>query len=320
MIGLPTLLKIWHGIFFTTISRSSLTDHGTPTSIVEQVWSYGGWTIIAAVAAGVAVAAVASTIAGRLLAAALVASALVVPLYQSFDAQTGWALDKHMTCGIWLGAMVIGGGLSQASWPTSARAWGSVAFSAAALFPIIVGWYSAYGVQLSWPNETGLAAAARSFLPSGPETGYTNLAPPYLDYYTLPDSVDRLTWVSTIRLKPAGPPNGWLKYYRAELGRNKFGLIVLVFPGSLKSSLLPGAVFRALNSPSQQQLVQVASTSSSTPGLYYLKLALDADRDYRAVASGPYDSGFGYGTSPWTFVIYQRENHVQSSSADVAGL
>jgi putative flippase GtrA len=320
LIGLPTILKLWHGIFFTTISRSSLTDHGTPISIVEQVWSFGGWAIIAAIAGAVAVAALAATLGERLLAASLACSILVVPVYQSFDAQTGWALDKHMTCGIWLGAIAIGGGLSRVSWPSAARGMGSIAFAAAALFPIISGWYSAYGVQLSWPNETGLAAAARSLLPNRPETGYTNLAPPYLDYYTLPDSINRLTWVSTIPLNPVGSQKGWLKFYRAELNRNKFGLIVLVFPGSLKSSLLPGAVFRALISPSQQQLVQVASTSSSTPGLYYFKLALDADRDYRAAASGPYDSGFGYGTSPWTFVIYQRENPVQSAAADVSGL
>jgi len=308
LIGLPTILKVWGGIFFTTISRSTLSDYGSAISILSQVWSYGGFDIFAALAAGVIVAALAPTLSERLLAVSLAAAVLAVPAYQTFDAETGWALDKHMSCGVWLGAMIIGGGLSKISWPALPHhRWVSLGVAVAALFPFVGGWISAYGVQTSWPDESSLIASIRPLLPSEGGSGYTNITPSYLDYYSMPDSINRLTWASSIvSLAPPGPKSQWTKYYRTQLDARRFDLLILTFPGSLKSSFLPGEIFAALRAPSQQQLVQLASGNGNTSGLYYFELALDSDPDYRAVASGPYDSGYGYGVSPWTYVIWKR--------------
>ena len=324
LIGLPTFLKVWQGIFLTTISRgSTFADQGSAISILDSAWSYGGIELVAAIAAGILVFASSSTISGKFLTLALAGSCLLVPLYQTFYAQTGWALDKHMACGMWLGAIVIGAGVSRIPKPPLALKWGAASIVIALFFPFFSAWYGAFGVQLGWPNETSLSAALHSLIRGVRGPSYANTDVSYMTYYTLPDSVSRIIWSTGVSLKPPGTPTRWPAYYRHVLDESHFGLVVLTFSGTVKSAEFPGEVFQGLRTPSQQQLVKVASSNSTMPGLYDFVVALDQDPNYRIAASGPYNSGFGYGAGPGTYVIWQKvanAPHKENSESSLAGM
>jgi putative flippase GtrA len=306
LAAVPTFLNLWHGIFFTTLARTSLADYGSTSSILNAVWSYGGLLIIASLAGGVLLFASATALSERLLGVALAGSALLVPVYQTFDAHTGWALDKHMSCGVWLGSMAVGAGLARISWPQIAPRWGAAVIAIAAVFPFYLGWTSAFGVQVGWPNEGRLITALRSIPPVGDQRDYVDSNPPLMSYYTMPESVNGVVWVNSLSLHPPGPSDRWTDFYRSALKLGNYGIVVLTFSGTLKSADLPREVFHALLSPSQQQLVQIASSDTNTPGLYDFVVALDQDPHYRLVSTGPYSGGFGYGTDPGAFAIWRR--------------
>jgi hypothetical protein len=103
-----------------------------------------------------------------------------------------------------------------------------------------------------------------------------------------------------------------LNYYQTQISRSRPRLVVLVFPGSLKSAQLPHQVFGALQGPAASSqkyissLAQVGAAGTGTPGLYYFALALDRNLSYQLVSTGPFNSGFGsYGKAPGTFMIWR---------------
>jgi 4-amino-4-deoxy-L-arabinose transferase-like glycosyltransferase len=305
----PTLLGLWHGVFDTTISRSIARDHQTVPAILQTAWSCAGpFTVIMSAGALIAVGA-ARERRERILRAALLVAAFVVPVYQILIARTGWALDKHLTPGMWCAALVGGIGFSEVSLPgLKAGARAAVAFTALAL-PLFAGWYSAYGITRSWPGFGHLATTVRTLAATAHGDVYTNITPSLLDYYSWPASLDQVRWRSAITLQPAGPSGTWVAYYRHELAVQKPGIAVLWMPGVIKGQLLPADVLSVLHKEkgTQTTLEELAGAPLQTPGLYAFAEALQTDRSYRLAGTGPYDEGFGsFSATPGTFMVWRR--------------
>jgi 4-amino-4-deoxy-L-arabinose transferase-like glycosyltransferase len=305
----PTLLHLWHGISFTTIHRDISRDHETRASILQTAWSYAGLITVISAAAAVIAIADAKGRSDRLLRGALLGAALVVPVYQILIAKTGWALDKHLSVGMWCVALVAGLGLASISWP---RVKGPALVAAASLVlavPVFDGWFSAYGIQRSWPDMSNLVAAVRPLTAAEHGTLYIGATPSYLDYYTWPASLQRVVWKSSISLDPSTQPGSPISYYRDQIRKQAPGLVVLFFPGYLRAQSLPADVFRMLRGGkgARSQLARVGAINSQEPGAYEFALALEQDPRYRLVRSGPVNSGYGsYGLEPSTFFIWQR--------------
>jgi 4-amino-4-deoxy-L-arabinose transferase-like glycosyltransferase len=313
---IPTLLHVWHGISFTTIHRDISRDHETRAAILQTAWSYAGLVTVISAAAAMLAIAVAQRLSDRLLRCALLAAAFVVPVYQILIAKTGWALDKHLACGMWCVALVAGMGLASISWPKVKWPALVATASVALAVPVFDGWFSAYGIQRSWPDMSNLVAAVRPLMAAEHGTLYIGATPSYLDYYTWPASLRRVVWKSSISLDPTqhGSP---VSYYRSEIRQQAPGLVVLFFPGYLRAQSLPADVFRVLHAgkDARSQLAQVGAVNSQEPGAYEFALALEQDPRYRLVRSGPVNSGYGsYGLEPSTFFVWQRTKAVPQPS------
>ncbi len=306
---IPTLLHVWHGISFTIIHRNISRDHETRAAILQTAWSYAGLVTIVSAAAGVLAIAAAKRRSDWLFRCALLGAAFVVPVYQILIAKTGWALDKHLACGMWCVVLVAGLGLASISWP-KVKGPALVAAACVALaVPVFDGWFSAYGIQRSWPNMTKLVAAVRPLTAAAHGTLYVGATPSYLDYYTWPSSLRNVVWKSSISLDPSGLHGSPISYYRNAIREQAPGLVVLFFPGLLKAQSLPADVFRVLRGgkDARDQLARVGAVNSLEPGAYYFALALQQDPRYRLVSSGPVNSGYGsFGAQPSTFFIWQR--------------
>ncbi len=305
----PTLLGVWPGVFDTTLSRSITRDHQGIPAILQIGWTCAGpFTVITSAGALIAVAA-ARERSEQFLRAALLGAAFVVPCYQILIARTGWALDKHLTPGMWCAALAAGMGFAQVRLPgLRAGAQVAVAFTALSL-PLFAGWYSAYGITRSWPGIGRLAAAVRPFAATAHGDAYTAITPSLLDYYSWPASLHQLRWKSAITLDPPSQPGTWVAYYQHQLAFRKPPIAVLWMPGVMKSQSLPADVLAVLGKQkgTTARLGVLAGAGTQTPGLYAFAEALQTGRTYRLVATGPYDSGFGsYSATPGTFMVWRR--------------
>jgi 4-amino-4-deoxy-L-arabinose transferase-like glycosyltransferase len=312
---IPTVLHVWHGVSFTTIHRDISRDHETVASILQTAWTYAGLLTVVSTAAAVVAIAAAKDLSNRLLRCALLAAAFVVPVYQILIAKTGWALDKHLSCGMWCAVLVAGLGLSSISWPRVKGPALATAACVALAVPVFDGWFSAYGIQRSWPDMSNLVAAVRPLAASEHGYLYVGATPSYLDYYTWPASLRQVTWRSDISLDPSGQPGSPIAYYRNQIRKQAPGLVVLFFPGLLKAQSLPADVFNVLRAgkDTRARLARVAAVNTPTPGVYDFALALQEDPQYRLVSSGPVNSGFGsFGSEPSTFFIWKRTNAAPS--------
>jgi 4-amino-4-deoxy-L-arabinose transferase-like glycosyltransferase len=306
---IPTLLHVWHGVSFTTIHRDISRDHETRAAILQTAWSYAGLVTIVSAAAAVIAIAAAKGRSDRLFRCALLGAAFLVPVYQILIAKTGWALDKHLAAGMWCVVLVAGMGLASISWPRVKRPALVAAACVALAVPVFDGWFSAYGIQRSWPDMSNLVAAVRPLTASAHGTLYVSATPSYLDYYTWPSSLRREVWKSSISLDPSAWHGSPVSYYRSEIRQQSPGLVVLFFPGYLKAQSLPHDVFQVLRGGkgARDQLARVGAVNSLEPGAYYFALALQQDPRYRLVSSGPVNSGYGsFGLEPSTFFIWQR--------------
>ncbi len=308
---IPSMLHLWHGISFTTIHRDISKDRETRASILQTAWSYAGLlTVVSSAAALVAIAA-AKDLRNRIFRLALLGAAFVVPVYQILIAKTGWALDKHLAVGLWCVVLVAGMGLSTITWPKLKTPALVAAASVALAVPVFDGWFSAYGIQRSWPDLSNLVAAVQPLAASEHGYLYIGATPSYLDYYTWPHSLTQLVWKSSIPLNPAGQHGSLVAYYRDQISKHEPGLVVLLFPGFLKAQSLPADVFNMLHAETstRARLAQVAAVNTASPGVYDFALALQEDPQYRLVRSGPINSGYGsFGSEPSTFFIWQRSN------------
>jgi hypothetical protein len=305
----PSLLGVWPGVFHTTLSRSITRDHQTVPAILQIAWSCAGpFTVITSAGALIAVGA-ARERRKRFLLAALLAAAFAVPCYQILIARTGWALDKHLTPGMWCAALVGGMGFADVALPGRKAGARAAAALAALALPLFAGWYSAYGITRSWPGSGRLAAAVRPLAATVHGDVYTEITPSLLDYYSWPASLNRLRWKSAITLDPpAGQPGTWVAYYRHELTVQKPGIAVLWMPGVMKGQSLPTDVLGVLqNKGKQATLGELAGDTMQTPGLYAFAEALQTNPAYRLSATGPYNTGFGsFSATPGTFMVWRR--------------
>jgi hypothetical protein len=314
----PSLLGVWPGVFHTTLSRSITRDHQTVPAILQIAWACAG-PFVVIISAGALIAGGAARDRGeRFLRAALLAAAFVVPCYQILIARTGWALDKHLTPGMWCAVLAAGMGFAEVSLPglkTGAQA--AAALTALSL-PLFTGWYSAYGITRSWPGAGRLAAAVRPLAATVHGDAYTAITPSLLDYYSWPASLHQLRWKSAITLDPpAGQPGTWVAYYRHELAIQKPPIAVLWMPGVMKGQSLPADVLKVLRKEkgTRTTLAEMAGASMQTPGLYAFAEALQKDPSYRLAATGPYNTGFGsFSATPGTFMVWR---HVPVSSREL---
>jgi 4-amino-4-deoxy-L-arabinose transferase-like glycosyltransferase len=305
----PSLLGVWPGVFDTTLSRSITRDNQTVPAILQIAWSSAGaFTVIVSAGALIAVGT-ARERSKRFLLAALLAAAFVVPCYQILIARTGWALDKHLTPGMWCAALVAGIGFAGVALPgLRAGAQAAAALTALSL-PLFAGWYSAYGITRSWAGSGSLAAAVRPLAASVHGNAYTEITPSLLDYYSWPASLDQLRWKSSITLDPPGQPGTWAAYYRHELAVQKPAVAVLWMPGVMKAQSLPADVLSVLRKKrgTQATLGELAGDTMQTPGLYAFAETLQTNRAYRLAATGPYNTGYGsFSATPGTFMVWQR--------------
>lgn len=306
----PSLMGVWPGVFHTTLSRSITRDHQTVPAILQIAWaSAGPFTVIISTGALIAVGA-ARKRSERFLPAALLAAAFVVPCYQILIARTGWALDKHLTPGMWCAVLAAGMGFAQVALPgRKAGAQAAAALTALSL-PLFAGWYSAYGITRSWPGSGRLGAAVRPLAATAHGNAYTEVTPSLLDYYSWPASLNQLRWKSGITLDPPSrQPGTWVAYYRHELAVQKPGIAVLWMPGVMRGQSLPTDVLRVLQKEKGTRITlgELAGATMQTPGLYAFAQALQTDPAYRLAATGPYNTGYGsYSAEPGTFMVWQR--------------
>src|SRR6202044_3794738 len=101
-----TVLKDWAGLSFTVLNRHVDILQGYRL-VVMSSWSWEGIvTILSLIGVAVAVAVGKR----RILIGVLAGACLVVPLQQA-RIQSGVSLDKHLSLGIWLAAIVAGYGI-----------------------------------------------------------------------------------------------------------------------------------------------------------------------------------------------------------------
>jgi hypothetical protein len=240
------------------------------------------------------------------------AAALVVPAAQLYE-RTAWALDKHLTYGIWFAAIAGGFGCRTAAVRLCAARAGrrtaristavAVAGVAAAILAGTADWRLAALTYQSWPDATSFVASIR---PLAARTGgliFASAQKRVAQYYT-PQGEQWWRWtVTDLPLDPAGTPRAdWGSYYLARLRDSGYGLVALFYasPAALAppgggSSRAPGAAIRS-------ELLSLPSLKLSEPGVPALTRVLARDAAYRLVAVGPYDSG----TRPGVFAIWQQ--------------
>jgi hypothetical protein len=118
-------------------------------------------------------------------------------------------------------------------------------------------------------------------------------------------SLHALAWDSALANVPAGPQSSWEAAYRARLQSKAPPLVVLAFTGKAQPSQVP-AMLAAAASGKAAELSEVIGQESGQPGLPALTLALLGDPSYRQVAIGPCDTGWSYGYTQGTYIIWEH--------------
>lgn len=286
-----TALKIWHGFLYTTVSRS-MSDQQSFGSVVDMVWGFAGLVLIASV-----VTAILAPRSLRIFALCGVLGAFLVPVYQAFDARTGWSMDKHMAPGMFCAALVIAAGCANTKVGGKQIVWlvGACAVLLAACAP------QAVSTQLIWPNSSSLAAALKPLASEVKGSAQSNVSANILDYDSLPISLNRLTWSGSLANVPSGSLGSLESSYRKKLEDTTPPLVILAYTGKVPTALLTPA-----GQGKTADLSSVIGQVSREPGLYALTLALQSDPAYQEVKTGPYDSGWSYGYTPGTYIIWKR--------------
>jgi hypothetical protein len=307
---LLTASRSWAGLVFSVLDRR-LNDYQSAGTVLAGVALYSGLIIVAALL-GAAIATRTQERRRAWLLVLLGAAALVVPAAQLYE-RTAWALDKHLTYGIWFAAIAGGFGCRTAAVRLCAARAGrrtaristavAVAGVAAAILAGTADWRLAALTYQSWPDATSFVASIR---PLAARTGgliFASAQKRVAQYYT-PQGEQWWRWtVTDLPLDPAGTPRAdWGSYYLARLRDSGYGLVALFYasPAALAppgggSSRAPGAAIRS-------ELLSLPSLKLSEPGVPALTRVLARDAAYRLVAVGPYNSG----TRPGIFAIWQQ--------------
>jgi len=189
--GLFTFLHLWADAIRTTFTRPGTTSGADAMSVVRSVWSWDGLMLALAAAGVVAAFTNVDNRNRRLLAVTLLASALLVPIFQAAIGTGSWLLDVRMPAGTWFLAM--GAGYAVATLVPLWR-WKWVASVAALavflVYPAVTGTWYARSTFRSWPNVGTLVAQMRPLVGGDPGrilATTSNGTVTVLQYYLLHD-------------------------------------------------------------------------------------------------------------------------------------
>jgi hypothetical protein len=234
---LLTVSRSWAGLAFSVLDRR-LNDYQSTGTVLAGVAMYSGLIIVAALLA----AAIATRTQDRHRAWLLVllgAAALVVPAAQLYE-RTAWALDKHLTYGIWFAAIAGGFGCRTAAVRLSTAKAGrsleristavAVAGVAAAILAGTADWRLAALTYQSWPDATSFVASIRPLAARSDGLIFASAQKRVAQYYT-PQGEQWWRWtVTDLPLDPAGIPRaGWSSYYLARLRDSGYDLVALFY-------------------------------------------------------------------------------------------
>jgi 4-amino-4-deoxy-L-arabinose transferase-like glycosyltransferase len=311
MLGfiIPTIMGLWAGIVAVTITRKGgTTNENQGYLLVAQLsWEWSG--LVAVLGLAGTFTAFAGRASKRVLAllAVLAGSAFLVPLYQ-LHLQTGWSLDKHLACGIWLAAMPAGYLVARvARIPVPVKSLLALAGAAALAFPAVAGWMSAYSDYHTWPNATRLLATVKP-LAEAPHTGglFTTANDIWvLDYYT-GSHIHGPQWATgrQINLNPAQlPESSWPGYFQSQLNADKYSVVALPFAVATSQFSVPAG--RSGRPGKTQLLADLTSLTAAEPynvGIDDFAAAVESNANYQLVGVVPYSDDL----APGSYLVWKR--------------
>lgn len=311
LLLLPTLLKIWPGIFSTTLARHS--GQNGILSVVVSSWGLAGLVTVLAVVGAITSFASDLAVSRKIFLVICAAAAFMVPLEQ-VHLQTGTSLDKHLALGAWFACLPAGYGLSRFTALVQWRRAVAVACAVAGLaFPAVNGWEGAFSVYHLWPDASTYIGAMRPL--TAPSTGnLLVIQDSSITEFYLGGTTNWQRW-TTVSMDPSYQgvaPQNWTSFYRSQLSAIAPGVVALpmeiTFTSQGAGDVLLSNLADSLKTRDQEQLrkvlLQIAATdmSSAEPGFYALASAVADDPRYRVTAITPYNSHIATGI----FVIWQR--------------
>ncbi|HEY1623892.1 MAG TPA: glycosyltransferase [Streptosporangiaceae bacterium] len=317
LVAVPTVLKLWQGIFYTTLSRAS--GNNGLFAVLRISWEIIGIFVIIAVI-GVFVARHSERDRRWVpLLVCCAASAMLVPVEQ-LRLQTATSLDKHLALGAWFAAIGCGYALSVLTNPIRLRKLAAVACAACALaIPAVDGWTEAFSVYHLWPNAAAFISAMRPLMAKNKGNVLVVQYSSTAEYY-LGKGGDWQRWASvSLDLSYEKiPQSKWPAYYRSQIGTIAPKIIAIpldvAFTSLTSGEVLLNNLTQSLKDGKQSEvrrvLLQIAAADISTqePGLYDLASVVADDPQYRIVQVVPLDSHIATGV----FVIWQRSPVVTS--------
>jgi putative flippase GtrA/GT2 family glycosyltransferase len=303
LLTVPTLLKLWPGITVTVLARTPGSN--SPWSVVTECWSLVG------VAVSFGVVGVAAALAQRdrylpVLLAALTGTALLVPFEQA-RIQSMVNVDKHLSLGVWFGAMAAAWGISALVVvpKTVSRSLAACGAAIALAVPLVTAWNQADGNFTSWPNTANFNTAMSALMPRSGPVLVENA--PLAEYYS-GAGMQWTRWTNISSNSVISNANS-AQLLSAELIRKgTFGLVALQFAYGTGSVSVDEA-FSAPSAKIRQQILK--SLASSTPAIYQAAVAIESNPRYQIAAVGPYDSRY----LPGAYVIWVKKAGARSTPA-----
>ncbi len=303
-ILLMTISHSLPGLYIAAAGRN-VADHQSLSAIFSEILAYSGLVMALAIA-GIVVAIRSEVLSDACLLILLGCAAFVAIAVQFHD-QTVWSIDKQLAYGLWFTAIPAGYALSQlVRWlPSSSGPIVALCAVVALAYVAATSWQTAWQRYHAWPNAAPFVAR---LAPIAVRSGGLIYVPGHeanIAEYYVPLDLNWQRWSPAISLSPALPRSGWQHYYAGRLASGDFGVIVLFYATTFSSGQgLPGTFLtsRPRGTSANQELLGLVGVDSSEPGLSALTEAIEADKQYRAAAVGPYDSPHDYGI----FVIWRR--------------
>jgi len=211
--------------------------------------------------------------------------------------QTGWALDKHLSYGIWFAAIAAGYGCDAlVTWlPGGSKRLAAACCVLALSFPAVSNWQLAWGQFHTWADGSAFVSAFQRAAVGGTShhkliyaSGQEHVA----QYYTPQGNAWRSWSAAGLSLNPDLPAGEALgKYYRITLRKRQYSVIALFYDTTFSAGAqLPGSLFLNSHYPKRyENLVKLVGSNTGQAGLSALTLALQQSRDYRLVSVGPYN-------------------------------
>jgi Dolichyl-phosphate-mannose-protein mannosyltransferase len=292
----------WRGLMFTIIHRS-FSDHQSSLLVLNDIWQYSGLIICLAIIGIVVALGTESWRYGSLMAL-LGCAALIVPAVQLKD-QTGWSLDKHLAYGIWFASIAVGYACNKLIdlFPRANWRFVAVCCVVALAYPAASSWQSAWQVYHSWANTKSFIASLAPLARENRGFIFTDGQQNVAGYY-----IRQVKWTqlrSNLPLNPKGVArDDRVFYYAQQLKHSNYGVIALIYPTTFSSAPeMPSTLLLPPSSSRRPTLLSLVGEGSGQLGLPALTQALEADRRYRLVHVGPFDSAHKQGL----YAIWQKK-------------